>query len=63
MVDKRAAQNSKLINKNYSEFEKSYKFVLPGYNLRQINKYVLGLKTNKKVKDFIKCRKENANFL
>ncbi len=56
-------QNSKLINKNYSKFEKSYKFVLPGYNLRpnEINA-VLGLEQIKKVKDFIKCRKENANF-
>ena len=56
-------KNSKLIKKKYSNFERSYKFVLPGYNLRptEINA-VIGLEQVKKVKKFIKNRKKNAKY-
>ena len=49
----RAAKNSKLFRKKYSDFERSYKFVLPGYNLRptEINA-ILGLEQIKKSKNF-----------
>ena len=54
---------SKLLNTKYSEFEKSYKFVLPGYNLRpnEINA-ILGLEQIKKVRNFIKSRRKNAIY-
>ena len=56
-------ENSKLVYKKYSNFEKSYKFVLPGYNLRptEINA-IFGLEQIKKIKNFIKSRRENAKF-
>lgn len=54
---------SRLLKTKYSEFEKSYKFVLPGYNLRpnEINA-ILGLEQIKKVRNFIKSRKKNAAY-
>ena len=56
-------KNSKFLSSKYSEFEKSYKFVLPGYNLRptEINA-VIGLEQIKKINSFIKSRKENAKY-
>ena len=56
-------ENSKIIKKKYSNFERSYKFILPGYNLRptEINA-VIGLEQVKKVKKFIKNRKKNAKY-
>ena len=56
-------KNSKLVKKKYSSFEKSYKFILPGYNLRptEINA-VIGLEQLKKVKLFIRNRKKNAEY-
>ncbi len=57
-------KNSILINQKYTDFEKSYKFILPGYNLRptEINA-ILGLEQIKKVNKFLKARKENAKFV
>lgn len=54
-------KNSRLFKKKYSNFERSYKFILPGYNLRptEINA-VIGLEQIKKIKIFIKNRKKNA---
>ncbi len=56
-------KNSKLLSKKYSDFEKSWKFVLPGYNVRptEINA-VIGLEQLKKVKDFLKSRRLNGSF-
>ena len=56
-------KNSKLLSKKYSDFEKSWKFVLPGYNVRptEINA-VIGLEQLKKVKHFLKSRRLNASF-
>ena len=57
-------KNSKLFRKKYSDFERSYKFVLPGYNLRptEINA-ILGLEQIKKIKKFLKSRRTNAKFI
>ena len=56
--------NSHLINKNYSNFEKLFKFILPGYNLRptEINAK-LGIIQLKKLKRFINNRKKNAKIV
>lgn len=53
--------NSHLINKKYTNFEKLFKFILPGFNLRptEINAK-LGLIQLKKLNKFIINRKENA---
>ena len=57
-------KNSKLLNSKYSNFERSFKFVLPGYNLRptEINA-VIGLEQIKKVRGFLRARKANAKYL
>lgn len=56
-------QKSKLLKSKYSDFERSYKFVLPGYNLRPNEiSATLGLEQIKKVRKFVKSRRENANF-
>lgn len=56
--------NSHLINKNYSNFEKLFKFILPGFNLRptEINAK-LGIVQLKKLKKFINNRKRNAKIV
>ena len=53
--------NSHLINKKYSNFEKLFKFILPGFNLRptEINAK-LGIVQLKKLNKFIINRKKNA---
>jgi len=53
--------NSHLISKKYSNFEKLFKFILPGFNLRptEINAK-LGIVQLKKLKKFIINRKKNA---
>jgi len=53
--------NSHLISKKYSNFEKLFKFILPGFNLRptEINAK-LGIIQLKKLKKFIINRKKNA---
>ena len=53
--------NSHLISKKYSDFEKLFKFILPGFNLRptEINAK-LGIVQLKKLKRFIINRKKNA---
>jgi|TARA_B110000259_G_C14017601_1_gene401924 CDP-6-deoxy-D-xylo-4-hexulose-3-dehydrase len=56
-------KNSYLIKKKYSNFEKKFKFHLPGYNLRPTEvAAVIGLEQLKKIKKFINNRKKNANF-
>ena len=56
--------NSHLISKRYSNFEKLFKFILPGFNLRptEINAK-LGIVQLKKLKKFIINRKKNAKIL
>ena len=53
--------DSHLINKKYTDFEKLYKFMLPGFNLRptEINAK-LGLVQLKKLNKFIVNRRKNA---
>jgi CDP-6-deoxy-D-xylo-4-hexulose-3-dehydrase len=53
--------NSHLISKKYSNFEKLFKFILPGFNLRptEINAK-LGIVQLKKLNKFIINRKKNA---
>ena len=53
--------NSHLISKKYSNFEKLFKFILPGFNLRptEINAK-LGIVQLKKLERFIINRKKNA---
>lgn len=55
--------NSHLNKNTYNEFEKFYKFILPGFNLRptEINA-VIGLEQLKKVKKFISNRRYNAKI-
>ena len=57
-------KNSHLLSKKYSNFEKLFKFILPGFNLRptEINAK-LGLVQLKKIKKFITNRKKNAKII
>jgi len=56
--------NSHLISKKYSNFEKLFKFILPGFNLRptEINAK-LGIVQLKKLKKFIINRRRNAKIV
>ena len=56
--------NSHLLSKKYSNFEKLFKFILPGFNLRptEINAR-LGIVQLKKLKKFIINRKRNAKIV
>jgi len=50
-------------NKSDDWFEESFRFVLPGYNVRPVEMSgAIGLKQLKKLPSFIKKRRENANF-
>ena len=57
-------KNSHLLSKKYSNFEKLFKFILPGFNLRptEINAK-LGLIQLRKIKKFIMNRKKNAKTI
>lgn len=49
--------------KSDDPFEESFKFILPGYNVRPLEiEAAIGLEQLKKLPDFIKSRKENAIF-
>ena len=49
--------------KSTDSFEESYKFVLPGYNLRPGEIHgAIGIEQLKKLPDFIKVRRENAKY-
>jgi CDP-6-deoxy-D-xylo-4-hexulose-3-dehydrase len=56
--------NSHLISKKYSNFERLFKFILPGFNIRptEINAK-LGIVQLKKLKKFIMNRKRNAKIV
>ena len=48
--------------KNDNEFEESFKFILPGYNLRPLEiSGAIGIEQIKKLPQFIKIRRNNAN--
>jgi len=48
--------------KSTNEFEESFKFVLPGYNVRPLEMSgAIGVEQLKKLPDFIQQRKKNAN--
>ena len=50
-------------NKSDDWFDESFRFVLPGYNVRPVEMSgAIGLKQLKKLPSFIKKRRENANF-
>ena len=50
-------------NKSDDWFEESFRFVLPGYNVRPVEMSgAIGLKQLKKLPSFIKKRRENANL-
>ena len=55
--------DSKLKNCSTDKFSEAFRFVLPGYNLRpnELNG-VVGLCQLRKLKDFLKIRKQNARF-
>ncbi|MBN2652222.1 MAG: DegT/DnrJ/EryC1/StrS family aminotransferase [Spirochaetales bacterium] len=49
--------------KSDDPFEESFKFVLPGYNVRPLEMSgAIGIEQLKKLPEFITARKENANF-
>lgn len=56
-------KNSRIGKEKISNFEKKFKFYLPGFNLRptEINA-VIGLQQMKKISSFIKHRKNNAKI-
>jgi len=55
-------KNNKVANKSENWFEESFRFVLPGYNLRPVEMSgAIGVEQLKKLPDFIQQRKKNAN--
>tara|TARA_B100000963_G_scaffold41570_1_gene30933 strand:+ start:22849 stop:24039 length:1191 start_codon:yes stop_codon:yes gene_type:complete len=56
-------KNNLIYNKTGNDFKDSFSFVLPGYNLRptELNA-VVGIEQMKKIKNFLKIRRENANY-
>jgi len=56
-------KNSISTKDNQNFFYESFRFVLPGYNLRPIEMSgAIGLEQLKKLEKFIKCRRENAKY-
>jgi CDP-6-deoxy-D-xylo-4-hexulose-3-dehydrase len=54
-------KNNKLVTKSDDPFEESFRFILPGYNLRPLEMSgAIGLEQIKKLPDFVKVRRENA---
>jgi len=52
-----------LINKSNLAFEESFRFILPGYNLRPLEfSGAIGIQQLKKLKSFVEIRRENALF-
>jgi CDP-6-deoxy-D-xylo-4-hexulose-3-dehydrase len=50
-------------NKSDDWFEESFRFVLPGYNLRPVEMSgAIGIEQLKKLPDFLKARRENAQY-
>lgn len=55
---------NEIFNKTGNYFEDTFKFVLPGYNVRPNDVFsAIGIEQLKKLDDFIKIRKENHKYL
>ena len=56
-------QDNKLCQKSDDPFEESFRFILPGYNVRPIEMSgAIGIEQLKKIPDFIKERLKNAEY-
>lgn len=56
-------KKNKLVNKSDDAFEESFRFILPGYNLRPLEfSGAIGLEQLKKHDDFLKVRRKNAEY-
>ena len=52
-----------LVEKNKNQFDESFRFILPGYNLRPLEMSgAIGVEQLKKLSNFIKTRRENAKY-
>ncbi len=56
-------KENKLCKKSDNYFEESWRFILPGYNVRPVEMMgAIGIEQLKKLPDFIKHRRENAEY-
>ena len=56
-------ENNLLIKKNNNEFEESFRFILPGYNLRPLEfSGAIGIQQLKKLNNLVDKRRVNANY-
>lgn len=56
-------KENKLCKKSDNYFEESWRFILPGYNVRPVEMMgAIGIEQLKKLPDFIKHRRENAKY-
>ena len=56
--------NNHLIKKGVNPFDESFRFILPGYNLRPLEfSGAIGIEQLKKLPSFINSRRENAKYL
>ncbi|MFL0088748.1 DegT/DnrJ/EryC1/StrS family aminotransferase [Tenacibaculum maritimum] len=54
---------NKVANKSNNQFEESFRFILPGYNVRPVEMSgAIGIEQLKKLPSFIKQRRENATY-
>lgn len=54
---------NKLCTKSDIAFEESFRFILPGYNVRPVEMMgAIGIEQLKKLPDFIRCRRDNAQY-
>ena len=54
---------NKIIKKRNNSFEESFRFILPGYNLRPMEiSAAIGIEQLKKLDKFLKVRRENAKY-
>ena len=55
--------SNKLVAKSKNSFNESFRFILPGYNLRPTEiSAAIGVEQLKKLKKFISTRRENAKY-
>jgi len=56
--------NNHLVKKEVNPFDESFRFILPGYNLRPLEfSGAIGIEQLKKLPSFINSRRENAKYL
>ncbi len=56
-------QNNKLCKKSSSSFDESFRFILPGYNVRPIEMMgAIGIEQLNKLPEFLRHRRENAQY-